>query len=89
MVQERVNPYTFIRVHGVGEKNLSDVAAPGNLGLPCLDSQTRSPRQPWLVGVRASACSLFFQNSSVEMSMHPANPKRVERNKEMHTRPLC
>ena len=58
-----------------GMKNLSDVAAPGSLGLPRTDLRTRSPRQPWLAGVGAPACSLSPKQLSKNVRA-PREPKK-------------
>ena len=58
-----------------GMKNLSSVAAPGSLGLPRSDLWIRSPRQPWLAGVGAPACSL--SSKQLSRNVHaPCEPKK-------------
>ena len=56
-------------------KNLSGVASPGSLGLPQSDLWIRSPRQLWLAGVEASACSLSSKQLSGNVHA-PCEPKK-------------
>ena len=58
-----------------GIKNLSDVAAPGSLGLPWTDLRTRSPCQPWLAGVGAPAYSLSSKQFSRNVHA-PCEPRK-------------
>ena len=59
-------------------KDLSDFAAPGNLGLPWSDLWVCGPRQPWLAGAGAPVRPLSPKQlrRCVYMS---CEPKRTER----------
>ena len=74
----------YTETHNKGMKDLSESAAPGNLGLPWLDPCVFSPRQSWLAGAGAPLSSLSPKRLS--RSAHvPCEPKKTEKT---HTRPL-
>ena len=63
-------------------KDLSDIAAPGNSGLPWTILGTRSPQRYWLAGE-----AFIFQQRTLTFSM-PASGKLVARKAFIFSREL-